>query len=174
MGDGNVRQFGVPLATSHNAFANPGARPARTHASWPPRLWPPTMRGTPGNACATAASLAGKSVINNSRYPQSAVRDARALLLPSFAEGYGMPVAEALSVGTPVICSDLPALREAGGDAPDFLDPLDGPGWRAAILDHHQGGAMRAAQLRRVPTWRSPTWEDHIEIVCNAIEALRR
>jgi glycosyltransferase involved in cell wall biosynthesis len=102
------------------------------------------------------------------------LRGARALLLPSFAEGYGMPVAEALSVGTPVICSDLPALREAGGDAPDFLDPLDGPGWRAAILDHHQGGAMRAAQLRRVPTWRSPTWEDHIKIVCNAIEALRR
>jgi hypothetical protein len=28
--------------------------------------------------------------------------------MPSFAEGYGMPVAEALSVGTPVLCSDLP------------------------------------------------------------------
>jgi glycosyltransferase involved in cell wall biosynthesis len=102
------------------------------------------------------------------------LRGARALLLPSFAEGYGMPVAEALSVGTPVICSDLPALREAGGDAPDFLDPLDGPGWRAAILDHHAGGPLRAAQLARVPEWRSPTWDGHIEIVCAAIEALRR
>ncbi|WP_267387480.1 glycosyltransferase family 1 protein [Sphingomonas sp. GC_Shp_3] len=101
------------------------------------------------------------------------LRGARALLLPSFAEGYGMPVAEALSVGTPVLCSDLPALREAGGDAPDFLDPLDGPGWRAAVLDHHGGGPMRAAQLRRVAQWRSPTWEDHITVVCDAIEALR-
>jgi glycosyltransferase involved in cell wall biosynthesis len=101
------------------------------------------------------------------------LRGARALVLPSFAEGYGMPVAEALSVGTPVLCSDLPALREAGGAAPDFLDPLDGPGWRAAILDHHGGGPMRAAQLHRVAEWRSPTWGDHIQIVCDAIEALR-
>jgi glycosyltransferase involved in cell wall biosynthesis len=101
------------------------------------------------------------------------LRGARALVLPSFAEGYGMPVAEALSVGTPVLCSDLPALREAGGAAPDFLDPLDGPGWRAAILDHHGGGPMRAAQLRRVAEWRSPTWGDHIQIVYDAIEALR-
>lgn len=101
------------------------------------------------------------------------LRGARALLLPSFAEGYGMPVAEALSVGTPVICSDLPALHEAGGDAPDFRDPLDGPGWRAAILDHHIGGPLRAAQLGRVPRWRSPTWGQHIDIVCDAIERLR-
>lgn len=102
------------------------------------------------------------------------LRGARALLLPSFAEGYGMPVAEALSVGTPVICSDLPALREAGGDAPDFRDPLDGPGWRAAVLDHHGGGPLRAAQLERVAQWRSPTWNAHIAIVGAAIEALRR
>ena len=51
---------------------------------------------------------------------------ATALLLPSFAEGYGLPVAEALNLGTPVICSDLPALREVGGDVPEYLDPLDG------------------------------------------------
>jgi len=102
------------------------------------------------------------------------LRGARALLLPSFAEGYGMPVAEALTVGTPVICSDLPALREAGGDAPDFLDPLDGPGWRAAILDHYHAGPMHAAQARRVSAWQAPTWDDHIATVCAAIEALRR
>src|SRR5690606_20770954 len=51
------------------------------------------------------------------------LRDARALLCPSFAEGFGMPVTEALLGGTPAICSDLPALREAGGDVPDFIDP---------------------------------------------------
>ena len=104
---------------------------------------------------------------------QALLRGARALLLPSFAEGYGMPVAEALSVGTPVICSDLPALREAGGDAPDFLDPLDGPGWRTHILDHFHAGPLHRAQQQRVPLWRAPGWDDHIEIVCTAIEQLR-
>jgi len=101
------------------------------------------------------------------------LRGARALLLPSFAEGYGMPVAEALSVGTSVICSDLPALREAGGPVPDFLDPLDGPGWKAAILNHQTQGLLYAAQQARMGQWHRPTWADHITIVQVAIEAVR-
>ncbi|BBC71552.1 glycosyl transferase [Altererythrobacter sp. B11] len=99
---------------------------------------------------------------------------ARALLMPSFAEGYGMPVAEALSVGTPVICSDLPALREVGGDVPDYLDPLDGPAWKAAILEYAADGPAHAAQLARLPQWHNPSWAEHIAIVTDAIEALRR
>jgi glycosyltransferase involved in cell wall biosynthesis len=102
------------------------------------------------------------------------LHDARALLLPSFAEGYGMPVAEALSVGTPVLCSDLPALREAGGSVPDFLDPLDGPTWKAHILDHFAAGPRRAAQMARMPQWHRPSWDEHIEIVCRAIGELER
>jgi len=102
------------------------------------------------------------------------LRGARALLLPSFAEGYGMPVAEALSVGIPVLCSDLPALREAGGAAPDYLDPLDGPDWYRHIMDYGSGGPLHAAQHRRAEEWRPPTWGDHIRIVCDAIENLRR
>jgi glycosyltransferase involved in cell wall biosynthesis len=105
---------------------------------------------------------------------QALLRGARALLLPSFAEGYGMPVAEALSVGTPVICSDLPALREAGGEVPDFLDPLDGPAWTAHILDHFRAGALHTAQTQRLAQWKPPTWDDHMAIVCEAIDDLRR
>lgn len=100
------------------------------------------------------------------------LRGARALLMPSFAEGYGMPVAEALSVGTPVLSSDLPALREAGGGAPDYLDPLDGLGWRAMILDHAGRGPGHAAQMARLAKWRTPTWDQHIAIVGEAIAAL--
>jgi glycosyltransferase involved in cell wall biosynthesis len=50
---------------------------------------------------------------------------ARALVQPSFAEGFGLPVLEAQATGTPVACSDLPALREAAGDAAVFFDPHD-------------------------------------------------
>lgn len=98
------------------------------------------------------------------------LRGARALLMPSFAEGYGMPVAEALSVGTPVIASDLPALREAGGNAPAFIDPLDGPSWKTHILDYFNKGPLYASHIERVAQWHRPTWAEHISIVCDAID----
>jgi len=90
------------------------------------------------------------------------LRGARALLFPSFAEGYGLPLAEALALGVPAICSDLPALREVGGLVPDYLDPLDGVAWRAAILDYAEAGSdARAAQVARMAGWRPPRWDQH-------------
>src|SRR5260370_34968098 len=81
----------------------------------------------------------------------------RALLLPSFAEGFGFPVIEAFAVGVPALCSDIPALRETGGAIAEYLDPLDGPGWRAAILDYAAANSpRRAAQLERRAGWRPP------------------
>ena len=53
------------------------------------------------------------------------VAGACVLVQPSFAEGFGLPVLEAQAAGTPVACSDLPALREAAGDAAEFFDPHD-------------------------------------------------
>jgi glycosyltransferase involved in cell wall biosynthesis len=94
------------------------------------------------------------------------LKGASAALLPSFAEGFGFPVIEALALGVPVLCSDIPALRETGGEIPEFIDPLDGPGWRAAILDYAAPGSpRRAAQLARLDGWRPPRWQDHFATV---------
>jgi glycosyltransferase involved in cell wall biosynthesis len=94
------------------------------------------------------------------------VRGARALLFPSFAEGYGLPLAEALALGTPAVCSDLPALREVGAAVPEYLDPLDGAAWRDAVQDYAAPGSPRRdAQLARMSAWRAPTWEEHFALV---------
>ncbi len=91
---------------------------------------------------------------------------ASALLLPSFAEGYGLPIAEALAAGVPVICSDLPALREVGAGAPEYLDPLDGAAWRTAILDYARPDSpRRQAQLERLRAWSPPQWSTHFAAV---------
>ncbi|MGH6851669.1 MAG: glycosyltransferase family 4 protein [Methylocella sp.] len=58
---------------------------------------------------------------------------ARVLLMPSFAEGYGLPVAEALAANVPVIASDIEVFRETGGGRIIQLSPIDGEGWLEAI-----------------------------------------
>lgn len=102
------------------------------------------------------------------------LKGACGLLMPSFAEGYGMPIAEALAAGTPVIASDIAAHREAGGNAPEFLDPLDGPRWQAVILDYAANGPLRTAQLARMQDWQAPQWSDHLEIAQSVIESVAR
>jgi glycosyltransferase involved in cell wall biosynthesis len=94
------------------------------------------------------------------------LRGATALLFPSIEEGFGIPLAEALALGVPAIASDIPVFREVGGAVPEFRHPLDGPGWRDAILAMAApGSAMRAAQLARLPGWRAPSWEAHFATV---------
>jgi glycosyltransferase involved in cell wall biosynthesis len=104
---------------------------------------------------------------------ESLIVGARALLAPSFAEGYGLPVAEALSLGVPVLCSDLPALRAVGKEVPEYFDPLDGPAWRDAILDYARpDSARRHAQLMRLSAWRPHSWDEHFAAVTRLIDDL--
>ena len=83
------------------------------------------------------------------------IRGASALLSPSFAEGFNLPVIEALSLSTPVIASDIPVHRELAAGA-RLVDPLDGPGWLAAI-----DAALAGCLPRR--SFAPPTWEAHFE-----------
>jgi len=101
---------------------------------------------------------------------------AQALLFPSFVEGYGMPLVEALALGLPVIASDLEVFHEIAADIPEYIDPLDGLRWAERVMDYAQPNSeSRAAQLQRISHFKTPAWADHfakvdalLEVVGNA------
>ena len=93
------------------------------------------------------------------------IAGARALLMPSFAEGFGLPVIEALALGTPVIASDLSVFREIAGDIPTYLGPLDEHGWEGAVRAFVGDDPDRLRQLALVEGYRAPEWEAHFETV---------
>jgi len=91
-------------------------------------------------------------------------RRAAAVLVTSEAEGFGLPVIEALACGTPVVASGLPTLREAGGGAAEYCPVGDVPAWlrgvRGALLDRDRG--KRLAQAARF------SWRAHARIIAEA------
>ncbi len=115
------------------------------------------------------APFMGRTVFNHGYLSDTKmvalVGQARALLFPSFAEGFGYPLAEALSLGKPVICSDLPAFREIDDEQPVFLDPLDGPRWKQTILD------MAASAPQTIPGFEAPGWSAHFAEVRAALSS---
>jgi glycosyltransferase involved in cell wall biosynthesis len=95
-------------------------------------------------------------------------RGARAVLLPSDSEGFGLPVIEALACGAAVVASDLPTLREAGGGAARHVGVGDHAGWAdevMSVLDHYdpQCGLDHAGHY---------TWSRHAEIIAGAYSEL--
>jgi glycosyltransferase involved in cell wall biosynthesis len=109
-------------------------------------------------------------------YLSRLIRGSRALLFPSFVEGYGLPLLEAVALGAPAIASDIAAFREIAGGAAEMIDPLDGIGWRAAIEAYADPNSPR--RLRQIETLARiappPRWSGHFAIVDPVLADLAR
>jgi glycosyltransferase involved in cell wall biosynthesis len=85
-----------------------------------------------------------------------AYRHARCLIFPSVAEGFGLPIVEALAQGLPAIASDIPVHREVGGDLATFI-PLGDPAHLARLLRSIEDGSTvltaPAPDTVHLPTW---------------------
>lgn len=80
---------------------------------------------------------------------------AQALLMPSLAEGFGLPLVEALQAGVPAIASDTAIFREIGQGAAMFIDPTDRAGWASTIETLVNGERPALAPFA------APSWDDH-------------
>ena len=82
------------------------------------------------------------------------IANSRAVLLPSFAEGFGLPVVEALSLGTPAIISDISVFREVSQGAAHFVSPIDGLGWAGIISEFaRENSSKRIEAIRNARTF---------------------
>ncbi len=79
-------------------------------------------------------------------------RRALALLFPSKYEGFGLPIAEAMSLGCPVVCSPVASLPEVAGDAAELI-PLEADTYREAIQRLTRDPSLRDDLRRRGLAW---------------------
>jgi glycosyltransferase involved in cell wall biosynthesis len=87
------------------------------------------------------------------------IRHAEALVVPSLAEGFGLPVLEAMALGTPVVVSRAPALLEVAGDAALVFDTTNPADLAAVLARLLADGALRAELARRgIERAREFTW----------------
>jgi len=84
---------------------------------------------------------------------------ARCVVYPSRYEGFGLPVAEALSLGTPVITSYSTSLPEVGGDVAIYCDTSSPAALAQALAQVLRAGATDPAFVRAAKTWSAAfTW----------------
>jgi glycosyltransferase involved in cell wall biosynthesis len=99
-------------------------------------------------------------------------RSAELFVYPSLAEGFGLPVLEALGCGVAVITSNVSSLPEVGGDAARYVDPRDVADISAALEELLSDGAARAALAVRGPEQAAKfSWRRTAEETLAAIEA---
>lgn len=95
-------------------------------------------------------------------------RNALTVLQTSDAEGFGLPVIEAMACGCPVVASDIPPLREAGGDTAEYCPAGDLEAWTETVVklvaEHKQ--FPERWELRRCAASnhaRSYTWTENVK-----------
>ncbi len=110
------------------------------------------------SALAPQATLVFHNGVTDEEYVRVLI-SATALVTASLDEGFGIPLVEAMSLGIPVVVSDIPIFREIGGDAALYFDPSSTDALVAAVrrLGAGEWAARSAASVEKAERF---TWHD--------------
>ncbi|KAF1066229.1 MAG: Glycosyltransferase Gtf1 [Pseudomonas citronellolis] len=108
----------------------------------------------------------------NDRGLEYAYAHSRALVFPSFVEGFGLPLVEAMQRGLPAMASDIPVFREIGGEFLAYFDLQDPRSLTALVQRFEAEGRFPAA--RPVSEWRWIGWRDASRLLMEKVHAVLR
>lgn len=89
------------------------------------------------------------------------VKNSAGMLFPSVAEGFGLPPVEALSLGTRVLCNDLPVLHEFLGEKAVYASVNERYLW----LNKITSWAKSPPDAQEIEPFSGPNWDDHFKTV---------
>ena len=99
-------------------------------------------------------------------------KHAFAVAFPTFNEGFGLPVIEALLRGTPVVASDIEVLHEVAGDYADYFDPNDPADFARCVRSLIQDDAAYTARKSALQDYKPRTWDESAALMLEALESL--
>lgn len=99
---------------------------------------------------------------------EALLRRTTALVSLSRSEGYGLPLVEAMSLGTPVVASDIPIFREVGGAGASYVDPDSPADFAAAVRALEAPGAWEAASAQARAQAATFSWDASAEALLAA------
>jgi glycosyltransferase involved in cell wall biosynthesis len=97
------------------------------------------------------------------------LKRATALVSLSRAEGYGLPLVEAMALGTPVIASDIPIFREVGGDAASYVDPGSPADFAAAVQKLRNDAHWQDVSRRSVARAQEFSWDESAQQLVDVV-----
>ena len=98
------------------------------------------------------------------------VQSATALVTASLDEGFGIPLVEAMSLGIPVVVSDIPIFREIGGDAALYFDPRKADAIAAAVRRLAVPGEWAARSAQSIDQAARFTWAGSARTLLGVLE----
>ncbi len=98
--------------------------------------------------------------------------DNAVLATASLDEGYGIPVAEAMAMGVPVVVSDIPIFHEVGANGAVYFNPTQPKAFADAVMQYDNRAFRDEHIARGLAHMRTFSWDTSARILLNAIESL--